>query len=357
MNEPTPTGPDVPLPPSHRSAGSNDPTHHTISLEPVASEPEHPTLSPAMAPASQEPAAGSKRTMLILGFAALASAIAVLVMAVVVVPRLSGETEATDTEAADTEVSEADRSELDDPGGDAESAGAEPEPPAPSLEVSGLVPGSVLEPGEMLTVSATVSAGQIATTSLVIDDVLVDQVDGGGAIFYAPEPGVHIAVVRVTLADGGELSSDPVQITGVEQETTTTSAPLPTGHDEALGIFQLFEDAVSSGNWTLARQLEPAKAHFTDTQWREGYGLLERASVIPAYTISESGAFRRERIGLITNEYDASGAAISKMFCLTWEADITAGTMHQTGDDTVRFDDVSGHVRIADYADLLSSQC
>lgn len=231
--------------------------------------------------------------------------------------------------------------------------GSEPGP-APTARVTRPQTGSTFGAGEQVLVTVELSRTSVATLELLLDGVSVSITEGGSVSFAAEEQHREIKV-NITTDEGTVVRSAPVFITVVGDEPTD---PEEIAHASAIALFQEFEDEAAAGNWARLAQLDPAKAAYSTDRWVEGYGLVDQVWVIPVRTLDVSGDVRTERIGLVTNEIDAvTGQQISKLFCLTWEANLAAGTLKQTNKDTTIYDPFNGYISHLDYQAQLKEEC
>lgn len=231
--------------------------------------------------------------------------------------------------------------------------GAEPGP-APTARVTRPQTGSTFGAGEQILVTVELSRTNVVTLELLLDGVSVSITEGNSVSFAAEEQHREIKV-NITTDEGTVVRSAPVFITVVGDEPLD---PEEIAHAEAIALFQEFEDEAAAGNWARLAQLDPAKAAYSTDRWVEGYGLVDQVWVIPVRTLDVSGDVRTERIGLVTNEIDAvTGQQISKLFCLTWEANLAAGTLKQTNKDTTIYDPFNGYISHLDYQAQLKEEC
>ncbi len=140
-------------------------------------------------------------------------------------------------------------------------------------------------------------------------------------------------------------------------ESTTTTQP-PTDLDRSIALFQSFQDAAAVDDWQTLRELEPTKADYDDDRFYDGYWMLEQSRVVPIRTLSTDGAVRRERIGLVTNEYDTvTYEPISRFFCLDWLVDLSTETIDQTGENTIILEPLTDWVDLEAYDESLLATC
>lgn len=221
--------------------------------------------------------------------------------------------------------------------------------------------GSTFGVGDPVVVGAVADGGDIASLDVIVDGVLVASTSTAGPVTFPARSGMTEFRVEAILTDGTKATSNPVSVVVSEAGSELPdSLPVEPGTDldQAIAVFQQFEDAAAIGDWAQLRLLEPGKASFTDQRWSDGYQMLSEAWVVPVRTVSTDGTQRTERLGLVTNELDIdTGLAISKLFCVTWRVDLAAGTMDQTGLDTVLFEPLDGFVVHTDYVEFLEVTC
>lgn len=277
--------------------------------------------------------------------------IVALGLASVYLPGFGGSGEPLET-AEDPGVAEV----SDQPSDDGQAAGTS----AALVQVTSPQAGSTVAAGESVVVGAVVASGTIQSLDVYIDGALVASTNSAGPVSFVAKVGTEQFTVLAILEDGTKASSAAVPITvteGLSDQPGDTTQPM-TDVDRAVAIFQQFEDAAAIGDWDRLRVLEPAKAAFTDQRWSDGYEMLEQAWVVPVRTLATDGSKRTERIGLVTNEIDlATGLNVSKLFCVTWSADLVAETMEQTGTNTVLFEPLEGYVPHTDYVEFLQATC
>lgn len=92
----------------------------------------------------------------------------------------------------------------------------------------------------------------------------------------------------------------------------------------SFSLAQQLADALAADDWNTARQLEPAKAGFTDAQYA-GYKGLDRASLILVDARPEGDGYRNLVVS-VANENDGTKTSL---FCLEWSASAATGFVVQ----------------------------
>jgi hypothetical protein len=108
--------------------------------------------------------------------------------------------------------------------------------------------------------------------------------------------------------------------------------PLPSGAGygsvrESHLLSQRLADALAAEDWNAARRLSPALASSSDESLRNGYGGLDRASLI-LVDAREEGDSTRLLIVSVANELNGSRTSL---YCFEWTAQPGAGTVRQGG--------------------------
>lgn len=146
------------------------------------------------------------------------------------------------------------------------------------------------------------STGESTTIALVIaETTTAAQVAPEPTVLLAAGPGVS-QVLRDPMSDGVPYAD----VTG------------------SFALAQQLADALAADDWNRARQLEPAKAGFTDAQYA-GYKGLDRASLILVDARPEGDGYRNLVVS-VANENDG---AQTSLFCLEWSASTATGFVVQ----------------------------
>jgi hypothetical protein len=108
--------------------------------------------------------------------------------------------------------------------------------------------------------------------------------------------------------------------------------PLPSGAGygsvrESHLLSPRLADALAAEDWNAARRLSPALASSSDESLRNGYGGLDRASLI-LVDAREEGDSTRLLIVSVANELNGSRTSL---YCFEWTAQPGAGTVRQGG--------------------------
>ncbi len=110
------------------------------------------------------------------------------------------------------------------------------------------------------------------------------------------------------------------------------SDPLPSGHSFAtvqpsFAVAQQFADALALADWRAARALDPGTASLSDEAFVDGYGGLDRASLL-LMDARPSGAGDEMLVVSVAVELDGTRTSL---YCLTWIADPISVTVDQGG--------------------------
>ncbi|MCB0995336.1 MAG: hypothetical protein KDB21_09615, partial [Acidimicrobiales bacterium] len=151
---------------------------------------------------------------------------------------------------------------------------------------------------------------------------------------------------------------------GLAECGDTTAGFGPSGEIEyqsdgiaALMQMQLLASALAEDDWDLVRSIEPEKSGNTDANFIAGYGALVQSTVVPDTFLTTTNPFRA-RIALVALETE-NGAPVTKVFCVTWVADIESGLLVQTGDnsDLLTTPALPGHVDPATQVPRVLQNC
>ncbi len=150
---------------------------------------------------------------------------------------------------------------------------------------------------------------------------VVDGVGGGAASV------VHADQARDGIvATGPDCAAPPGAIAPRDWRLMTRE------EDRAFLLAQYLASSLAGDDWPAVRNLEPSLADASDGVFFDGWGALEVSTLVPV-AINELSPSRFElRVGLVAHERVA-GQPETKLFCVTWEADLDAGTVDQTGRD------------------------
>lgn len=102
--------------------------------------------------------------------------------------------------------------------------------------------------------------------------------------------------------------------------------------DKALLLAQYLATSLAHDDWDTVRQVDPSLAGEADAYFMKGWGLLEVSTLIPVWIDEMESSLYELRLGLVAHERE-HGQPMTKLFCVTWESDLEAGTVDQTGRD------------------------
>lgn len=162
--------------------------------------------------------------------------------------------------------------------------------------------------------------------------------------------------VPVVAAVGIEAgwSAEPPRQTCDDLDRSLTSAMVTQAASPAIAellLLQQLSDAFAQEQWSTVRALEPAKATLTDAAFVDGWGPLAQSFLVPVRRVAEGDGPAEWRLGLIGHER-WNGDDITTVFCVTWIADVSAMTVVQTNEDTLRiFGSQPGEAKRAGFVD------
>ena len=102
--------------------------------------------------------------------------------------------------------------------------------------------------------------------------------------------------------------------------------------DKALLLAQYLATSLAHDDWDTVRQVDPSLAGEADAYFMREWGLLEVSTLIPVWIDEMESSLYELRLGLVAHERE-NGQPMTKLFCVTWESDLEAGTVDQTGRD------------------------
>lgn len=199
------------------------------------------------------------------------------------------------------------------------------------VAVFGLTRPDSIFPAEAATVTAI--DGNVVT---IRTDMRLAPTIVGGAVY----DGAAGLVGTVVAVDGTELTVSTVpsveaafvETCGSFESATDGSTLLGGAELRSHALAQELAAALAAGDWPRVRELEPDKADLGDAELEQGFGPLVRSTLVPV-GFSGTDPYRL-RMLLVAHEESDSGP-VTRPFCVTWDVDLMAGTIDQTGLDTV----------------------
>ncbi len=187
---------------------------------------------------------------------------------------------------------------------------AVPTTTAPTLPPLTTVPVPAPDPAATTPVDqgTTEPAGAPATTAAPPADAPVS-----GAVPATSTPARAPATTAAPTASAPAASAPAVDDVVVDEEATATAQGLA--------------DALSAGDWAVARRLNPALATMSDAELQRGYGDLADSTVVPVRS-DDAGDGRVDlRLGLVAHQQSGANRQTT-LYCVTWRIDPAAGTVN-----------------------------
>jgi hypothetical protein len=199
-------------------------------------------------------------------------------------------------------------------------------------------------------------------TALVVVVVLVI----GGALLALTVGGTDD-----TAASDDTNTTEPSRPTTTESPTTTTTEPTTTTTalsaeailigpfvsaegTKAYALAAELATSLARGDWARARQLEPAKAGFSDAEYVAAYGdLVDSTPVVVAAT---DGTPVRLRLGLVAVQTTSAGEQTT-LYCVTWTADPQSSQVTQVAGESSQVRVAAGRIDPLAVVDELRSTC
>jgi TIR domain len=121
---------------------------------------------------------------------------------------------------------------------------------------------------------------------------------------------------------GGGLAAQP--------QAAPRTGPSETEVNEmAADLVEELEQAYNDRDWEAVRRLNPNQARRTDEDLDGGYGTLVDGHHL-VFTQEVTGPTKRHVVGaVIAHDRDASGVETTNVACISWDADVAAGTIAQ----------------------------
>ena len=216
-------------------------------------------------------------------------------------------------------------------GSDAEVSSSDRALPA-ETEASGVAGGAepAVSDSTVTTTSVPVTAAITPTTSTIAPSTLAPTT--AAPVETAPPSAAAVPTVPAVVA--------PLNSPGSRQ---VMSDPLPSGQtyvsvQPSFALAQQLADGLALGDWGAVRSLDPSSAGMSDAAFVEGYGGLDRASLM-LLDARPSGAGFEVLVVSVALEL---GGSRTSLYCLAWTADPSTGTVDQGGGS--KLTTLQGHV-------------
>lgn len=184
--------------------------------------------------------------------------------------------------------------------------------------------------GTISALDRTVPVGGVERSHLVQTDTAINPGNSGGPLLTTDGKvvGITDAVLQNAQGIGYAVSSDVAKPLVAQWHSSPQSIALltcgaPGGADvqTAVDLVQQWASALASGDWTTARQLDPAIAGQSDATLSAGYGGLKGAVI-------EYVAGTPQDLGVASVAYEDVGAgARTNVYCYTINVDTQAATL------------------------------
>jgi hypothetical protein len=133
-------------------------------------------------------------------------------------------------------------------------------------------------------------------------------------------------------AAAGPMAAPPTRA------ATEGTPPAPSAEDvdaQAGALVEQLEQAYNTRDWAAVRRLNPNQSDWSDESFEDGYGAadglprLEQGHHV-VRAVNATGPTTRQLVGtIIAYDLDDDGDENTNVACITWDADIAAGTVAQ----------------------------
>lgn len=165
------------------------------------------------------------------------------------------------------------------------------------------------------------------------------EVLGGLVVAASGEPigvvtnmvGDELRVATAVAVTDGEPGPDPATLPCPSTDVGVPSsgwADFAQPEVSSALLAQYLADSLAFGDWPKVRTLEPGKSDYADSRFEEGWGTLQVSTLIPVWWEETAPSVFRLRMGLVAHEV-VDGTSVTKVFCVTWVADIANGRLEQ----------------------------
>jgi len=200
---------------------------------------------------------------------------------------------------------------------------AAPTPVAPTVTVAA---APTVAPTTAAPATATPSTVPVTVTPTAVPTSVVPTTVESAATVPAPTTAPTVTTV---VAAPPPTTAGTVGGPGTPQ---VLSDPLPSGVSFAdagpsFALEQQVADGLATDNWQVVRDLEPAKARFSDAAFAAGYTGLDRASLILVDAHPQGDGYRH----LVVSVANERNGAQTSLYCLQWSASTATNSVVERG--------------------------
>lgn len=121
-------------------------------------------------------------------------------------------------------------------------------------------------------------------------------------------------------------------------------------------LAQALASALADRDLDLVRQLDARRPNLSAGDLAAGWGNLRESTLVPTRSETISASVTRWRVGLVAHEVSDTGD-VTKVFCVTWDADTANGNVFQTGADSLLISEDPGWTDPAALYDFITAAC
>jgi hypothetical protein len=178
-------------------------------------------------------------------------------------------------------------------------------------------PSSVPATAVITPTTATVTPTTLAPTTLAPTTVAPVETAAPSA---AAIPTIPAVAAPLNSPGSPQVMSDPLP-----------SGPAYAAVQPSFVLAQQLADALALADWSGARAIDPSTAGMSDAAFVDGYGGLDRASLLLLDARPVGAGFEM----LVVSVAVELGGTQTSLYCLSWTADPTSGTVDQGGGSTL----------------------